>query len=138
MLEARGDRDLAQEALGTKLRGQLGAEDLDRDGPTGHPAPAEFSVDCVSRSERSLQLVELVSHVVPSAYTRNATVQQLRQAPGFASRLPQPQLDAGSSSPGFTNRFRAVLLLFAQPRIAAGEHEQLVVRRLLHQPLAVP
>lgn len=80
MLEARGDRDLAQEALGTKLRGQLGAEDLDRDGPTGHPAPAEFSVDCVSRSERSLQLVELVSHVVPSAYTRNATVQQLRQA----------------------------------------------------------
>ena len=58
VLEAGGDGDLAQEALGAERLAQLGVEHLERDRPVvlevvdqvdrGHAAPAELALDFVA------------------------------------------------------------------------------------------
>jgi hypothetical protein len=67
MLEARGEEDLATEALGTHPRHQIRREDLHhdaaserllgRDEHARHPAPAELTFEGVAVAERSLELV---------------------------------------------------------------------------------
>jgi len=58
MLEPGGEADLALEALGAKCRGQVGVQDLERDGPVvpqvvgeidrGHPPAAELALEAVA------------------------------------------------------------------------------------------
>ena len=57
MLQAGGDPDLLEESLGSERGGELGAEDLERDGPVvpevvrevdhGHAAAPELTLDAV-------------------------------------------------------------------------------------------
>ena len=68
MLQARGDADLAQEALGAERRGELGAQHLERDLAVvpevvgevdrGHAAAAELALDRVAAGEGRLELRE--------------------------------------------------------------------------------
>ena len=72
MLQASGDLDLAQEAVGAERGRQLLVQQLDRDGPVmlqvlgeedrGHAAPAELSLDRVMLDERITQCFQEISH----------------------------------------------------------------------------
>jgi hypothetical protein len=72
MLKPGGDSDFTEEAVGTDRCGQLGAENLDGDGPIvsgvmgqingGHAALADQALDGIAPFERSTQLVERIGH----------------------------------------------------------------------------
>ena len=73
VLEARGDLDLAGEALGAEGGGELGTEDLDGDAAVvlqvfgevdgGHAALAELPLDAVAAGEGGLEAGHRVGHV---------------------------------------------------------------------------
>ena len=58
MLQASGDPDLLEESLGAERGGELGAQDLERDGPIvpevvgeidgGHAAASELALDAIA------------------------------------------------------------------------------------------
>ena len=72
MLQRRNGLDLAKEPLGTDHRGQLGAQDLDRDFAIvlevlgqvdrGHAALAQLPFDAVAVGEGALQLRRRLGH----------------------------------------------------------------------------
>ncbi len=72
MLQPRGDLDLAQEALGAELRGELRVEHLDRDRPMvlqilreehrRHAPPTELTLDRVAVGESLTKGVEQIGH----------------------------------------------------------------------------
>ena len=73
MVQAGGDLDLAQEALGTDGSGQIRVQDLDRDLAVvleilgekhhGHAAATNSCIDRVPLGEGRLQAFEQVRHV---------------------------------------------------------------------------
>ena len=75
MLQAGGDLDLPQEAVGAEDGGEVGAEHLDRDPPPvaevargvdpRHAAPAHLPLDRVAAGEGGANAVERVVHGGP-------------------------------------------------------------------------
>ena len=76
MLEIRGDSDLLEESLSAQDSSELGMQNLDRDFAIvllvvgeingGHAAGTQLTLDGISR-ERTLNLFETLSHIVPAS-----------------------------------------------------------------------
>ena len=110
VVQPGGDLDLAQEPGGAHLRGQVGAEHLDRD--------LALVLEVVGQEDaRHPALSQLALEAVPRWRGRRRVVQKLGHGASMSPRRPSPGVQ------GDLNRFVAnigVLLLLARP--ARGVH----------------